>query len=464
MTRLYDMDSHASIFVPNNNIAKARISNITKPTIDMKARLSVTLPCETDADKATEIIRDVIVSHRNTLDSNADQLAVLRKRLEQLAPADSERASSLFATATQLEGWLESDAGNDAAHANLHAVRREMSDRLAEGQAAIRALPRTKVSGHDLNRLRDALAQVYTGPELEEIDQKRMARIYKAFASVKSRLNPAEAAPVQAALDRLDELERLEHELEASIDQAEQSRESELDRLLATLVWAGDWLAEEMISMGRAKEGNRVSLWVRNMAVVYAYSEVEESLDGLDRELGNIIEWLQEQEAGGLTKLERARVRSLFGAWGGLRQMEQRRVNELRRRIFRWLEWKEKGMLDASDYARLSALWERRLRTLSRKLPDTGTDDEESLDSRLVATRKWMHSVSFIEWLDEWKLPTVELKGFDGSKLDYTATFYIDDIKQQHFERQHYVRSDILTDLYETCQRAGISGPVAQAE
>jgi MscS family membrane protein len=464
MTRLYDMDSHASIFVPNNNIAKARIANITKPTIDMKAKLHVTVPCETDADKATEIIRDVIVSHRNTLDTNADQLAVLRKRLERSAPPDSERASSLFATASQLEQWLDSDAGNDAAHANLHAVRREMSDRLADAQAAIHALPRLKVSGRQLDRLRDTLAQVDTGPEMEEIDQNRMARIYNAFSAVKSRLNPAEAAPIQLALDRLDELERLEQDLEVNIDQAEQARESELDRLLSTLVWTGDWLAEEMISMGQVKEGNRVSLWVRNTAAVYAYSEVEESLNGLDREIGSIIDWLQELEAGGLTKLERARVRSLFGAWGGLRQMEKRRVNELRRRIFRWLEWKEKNVLDASDYARLSALWERRLRTLSRKLPDTGTDDEESLDGRLVATRKWMHSVSFIERLDEWKLPTVELKSFDGTKLDYTVTFYIDDIKQQHFERQHYVKSDILTDLYESCQRAGIASPVASSE
>ena len=56
----------------------------------------------------------------------------------------------------------------------------------------------------------------------------------------------------------------------------------------------------------------------------------------------------------------------------------------------------------------------------------------------------------------------MELKVFDGDKLDYTATFYIDDIKQQHFEREGFVKSDILTDLYETCQRAGIPSPVAQ--
>ena len=58
--------------------------------------------------------------------------------------------------------------------------------------------------------------------------------------------------------------------------------------------------------------------------------------------------------------------------------------------IFRWVEWKEKAVLDASEYTRLVASWERKLRTLSRKLRDTGIDDEEALDSRLAATRRWI--------------------------------------------------------------------------
>jgi hypothetical protein len=142
--------------------------------------------------------------------------------------------------------------------------------------------------------------------------------------------------------------------------------------------------------------------------------------------------------------------------------MEKRRVSELRRRILRWVEWKEKAALDAGEYSRLVASWERKLRTLSRKLPNAGLSDEETLDTSLVATRHWIHSVNFIEQLDEWKLPTVDLKGFDEDKLNYTVTFYIDDIKEQHFEREGFVRSDILTDLHETCVREGIPSPVAQ--
>jgi small-conductance mechanosensitive channel len=462
MTRLYDMDSHASIFVPNNSLTKARIANITKPTIDMKAKIKATFPATADPAIATEILRDVVSSHRNTLDANGDQVRVIRKRLEKLLAQESERTATLFATMVQLEKWLSSDAGNDASHAALHAVRTEMTDRLSDAQDAIRKLPLSRIPRGDLEKLRLALTEGDTGPEMEEIDEKRMARIYKAFAIVKGRFTPEETAPFENALNRLDELDRQENALETSIDQNEMARENELDRLMSTLVWTGDWVAEEFISRGKPKEGGRISLWVRNIAVFYSYSEVEESLDGLDREMDNLISWLQSLEAGGLTNAERMRVRTLFGAWGGLRQLEKRRVAELRRRILRWVEWKERAVLDDGEYDRLVASWERKLRSLSRRLKITGGSDEETLDNSLVATRRWVHSVNFVERVEEWKLPTVELKGFDSDKLDYLVTFYIDDIKEQHFEREGFVRSDVLIDLQEACVRECIPAPTTQ--
>jgi hypothetical protein len=204
------------------------------------------------------------------------------------------------------------------------------------------------------------------------------------------------------------------------------------------------------------KEASRVSLWVRNIAALYAELEVDESVDGLDRELGDLIGWLNELEAGGMTRLERARVRALFGAWGGLRLMEKRRIAELSRRIDRWLEWKEKDAVTPAEFDNVRATWYRRLRVLSRKLPDTGTSDEEALDSQLVATRRWLHSMNFRERLTDWKLPTVVLKQFGADGLQFGLTFYVDDIKQQHYDRQSYVMSDLMMDISESCKRAGI--------
>jgi hypothetical protein len=216
-------------------------------------------------------------------------------------------------------------------------------------------------------------------------------------------------------------------------------------------------VAEDLAAQGSVKEAARVSLWVRNIAVLYAELEVDESVDGLDRELGDLIDWLHELEAGGLTRYERARVRALFGAWGGIKLMEKRRVAELSRRIYRWLEWKEKDSVTPAEYESVRNMWERRLRVLSRKLPDTGSGEEEALDSALSATRKWMHSIYFRERLTDWKLPTVVLKQLSPDGLEFAMSFYVDDIKQQHYDRQTYVMSDLMMDLQETAKRAGFA-------
>src|SRR5204862_2487658 len=39
MTRMYDMDTHSLIFIPNKMLTSVKIINITKPTIDLKVKM-----------------------------------------------------------------------------------------------------------------------------------------------------------------------------------------------------------------------------------------------------------------------------------------------------------------------------------------------------------------------------------------------------------------------------------------
>jgi small-conductance mechanosensitive channel len=64
--------------------------------------------------------------------------------------------------------------------------------------------------------------------------------------------------------------------------------------------------------------------------------------------------------------------------------------------------------------------------------------------------------------LTDWKLPTVVLKQLGSDGLEFAMTFYVDDIKQQHFDRQAYVMSDLMMDLHESAKRAGIEVPAAK--
>ena len=125
------------------------------------------------------------------------------------------------------------------------------------------------------------------------------------------------------------------------------------------------------------------------------------------------------------------------------------------------MEWKEKDTISAIEFENVLLQWDRKLRALSKKIPDTGVNDEDALDTQLATTRKWLHSVNFLEQLPEWKLPSITVRSFDDSSMVYSINFNIDDIKQQHFERAAYVKSGLLLDLYETCKREGIEGVTA---
>jgi small-conductance mechanosensitive channel len=465
MTRLYDMETHSLIFMPNKSLTADKVTNITRPTIDLKVRMAVSIPSSTEPVKAITILHDLVASNRNTLGLPEIKLQSLRKRIDELAKleptvASGERYSTLLGALNALEAWLAGDAGTDDDHIRLVDVRREVSDRLNDAIIAVRRLPRGRLAHDDLEALRHTL----TGRDTERdiISDGRMASLNAAVAKVQARYSPAEVGPLVTAVSRLNELDAVGDELEASIDKAEQAREAELDRLMAALVWSGDWLAEEMVGRGQRDEAARISLWVRNMASLYSEIEVRESLDGLDKEMGRIIQWLGELEAGGLTNDERSRIKSLFGRWGGLRQMEIRRVSEMRRRIARWMDWKEKDVLSTGEFKTLMNNWERKLRLLSRRIPDTGLSDEDALDSAIVATREWMHTIQFIETLPEWKMPSVTVNSVSPSTIEYTLIYNVDDIKQQHFQRESYVNSGLLLDLYETCNREKIQSVSAK--
>ena len=289
------------------------------------------------------------------------------------------------------------------------------------------------------------------------MDEERMQQISRSLEELAHVIPAATMAPLVQALGALGALDHQENQLEAELYRLEQEREEQLDRLLIGLRRAGDQVATTLEAKKLPKDAARVRQWARTMATQYAYYEVLASIDGLDAELQDLIAWLRELEGGGLTKEERLKIRALFGQWGGVRLLEKRRVPELRRQILRWLEWKEKGILPAE---RVSAP-DRGLgpqaapaespaahrRTAGRKRSrraaggDSGVDPQHPLHravGRLEAARGHPAARS----------------AATGAHFD--LTFYVDDIKMEHFSRQSRIISDVLMDAEEVFKRDGI--------
>jgi len=461
MTQLYDMSNHALIYTPNSELTKATISNITKPTVDLKVTMSMHAAYGNDPQYVVRLLNEILESHRNVLGLPADKLGVLRKRLEQMNKLAGESGTTLDAAVADLDAWHQSRKGEDPeTHAKLVSVRKELNSRLAEAQAALKQLPDRGDIRKPVAVLRQLLGGSAAGADPDSMDQGRMTLISTALEQIAEEIQGSNLTTLQDILGAVEELDRRENILEMELADREEEENKGLEERLSTLDQASETVVAALKEAGLEKEAARISLWSRNIAILYAHMAVEETLAGMDRELDGIIEWLRELEAGGITKTERARIRGVFGQWGGINMMEKRRVAELHRRVMRWLRLKEEDMLPPSEYRIEVLAWERKLRLLSRKLRDSREDDEDALDTRLSAIKQWLHSVNFWDSLADWKLPGAGFKEFGEHSLEFGLAFYVDDIKLEHFTRRGRVVAQILMDIYEVFGREKISIPV----
>ncbi len=81
-TEVYHIEQHASIFVPNKDLASMQIKNITKPTVDLKVNLPIGVSYAVDFRKAERLIREVCDAHPNVLadyDEMPKKLEALRR-------------------------------------------------------------------------------------------------------------------------------------------------------------------------------------------------------------------------------------------------------------------------------------------------------------------------------------------------------------------------------------------------
>lgn len=66
-TEVYHIEQHASIFVPNKDLASMQIKNITRPTVDLKVNLQIGVSYAVDYRKAERLILEVCDAHPNVL-------------------------------------------------------------------------------------------------------------------------------------------------------------------------------------------------------------------------------------------------------------------------------------------------------------------------------------------------------------------------------------------------------------
>ena len=466
MTQLYDMNNHALIYMPNNVLTRSSIANITKPTVDMRTITQIRTTMEPDPARVRALLREIVQSHRNVLNVPKNKLSVLRKRINNISLLSGASSTTLVMAQDALEEWWHGHAETNAdIYSNLLEVRKELTRCLSDAQIALREVPGRGEAQRYIERLRSVLAGVdASGKTMGGQQVDRIKEIDAAWTGLAGLLPEGELGTLRAALTSVEELHVQSEALERELLAHENKALEELNGLLNKLVEAGNLVAEALHIRGFYKESARIKLWVQNVAVVYTEMEMLDSIEGLNEELDGLIGWLHSLEQGGLTRQERMRIRGLFTQWGGMQAMCERRLNELRPRVMRWVQWKEEEVLPPSEYKALVAQWERKLRLLNARLMSLPAGDEELLDNHLASLKRWINSNRFYEPFEDWKVPGASFKGFGDYYYFYNMSYYIDDIKLENFERQSKVTNDLMMDIYEVFQREGIQIPVPRSE
>jgi MscS family membrane protein len=69
-TLLYNVYEHSTISVPNKQLANVAINNVTRPTVDVKMSLKVTVSSQSDIEAAQQVLCDLAKGHPNILVSD----------------------------------------------------------------------------------------------------------------------------------------------------------------------------------------------------------------------------------------------------------------------------------------------------------------------------------------------------------------------------------------------------------
>lgn len=466
MTQLYDMTNHALIYMPNNQLTRSAIANISKPTVDMRTITQVRTSMEADPARVRTLLRQIVHSHRNILNQPKNKLSALRTRINKLSLLSGASSTMLTMAQDELDAWWRNHTElNTGINTSLLDVRKELTMCLSDAQLALNELPDRGEAGRYIDRLRTLLGGVdASGKTMGGQQVDRIREIDGAWSGLAATLPEIQLKSLRKSLSSVEELHIKSEEYEQRLLAHEQTALQGLDDLLKQLVEAGNVVAEALYSRGFYKESARIKLWVQNVAVVYTEMEVLDSIDGLNEEIEGLVSWLRSLEIGGLTRQERLRIRGLFTQWGGMQEMCERRLAELRPRIMRWVQWKEEDVLPPSEYRSLVGQWDRKLRLLNARLMSLPADDEELLDNHLASLKRWLNSVHFYEPFEDWKVPGASFKGFGDYFYFYNMSYYIDDIKLENFERQSKVTNDLMMDIYEVFRREGIQVPVPRTE
>jgi MscS family membrane protein len=199
--------------------------------------------------------------------------------------------------------------------------------------------------------------------------------------------------------------------------------------------------------------------------------ELNKKLEKLERQLAEFAQKASSLEQGGLDESEKKELRhacsNMLATFGLKEEMEHKgrfsrnkyKLTEddtndtLIISVRKWYgAWLKDPDLVVEDTKNLTEEWEQKLSFMRIKLERLYrylinlTGHERRLDDEAQNLVKWIHD-SFKESRVAWKDPDIRLVNFGPSSLDFDVSFYVDNIKLEHYERADRIKDELRREI-----------------
>lgn len=398
-THLYDAATHTVVIVPNRKLAAQKLTNLTRPSPDMKVVVRIDVAREADHDAVVARLKAAAEGHPWVVGDRDVKLAAMRARMDRLV-----WHGQIDDALTLLRETCRVDAEGDA-----RAAVARLSKELLSLSSASHSWEQAGFSAGERKRLEHGMDTI----------EHCVGDVHRAVATwlLCVRLTYVVGNPmglVPDAKERLvAEVERLRHGRAAAT----------ADDLRQVGVLVDDILGP---ALAHVREYGR---FVREKASQALSNDFGEALIFLPRDLVDARQALYLAEGQ-----ERLFKHTEFGAGlvdvgtpdGGIPDLDA--VNEYLRR---YVEWSRKSDCLTDQ---VGALMREHREGSGRRL-----------DELLLALHKWL-AYDFMEIGPVWKYPSVVLASFDHGR-QYELKCFVDDVRLAHYTRTGKVMEQLRLDI-----------------
>lgn len=245
---LYVIENNTVIYIPNNQISSDKIINLSRPMPDIISRLTFNIAYETDIDKCSKIIMEILNSNPYIIGNPKIKVEAMKERVKALSKEKHRYNNELIQSNWGIKFWEAKEKFEYTYHLFISQLKNLTEE--------IEQFKKSGLSDQEKNSIRKSTAGLES---LEEKLKKEYLNIYKVNQSDPKLQNPNTSAIEPYNLGKLSNrylekfsfFERRFHKLFLILKEIKEHNEMVLDNFITEFVL---WLDNDFHSLSSTFE------------------------------------------------------------------------------------------------------------------------------------------------------------------------------------------------------------------